>query len=66
MTTKRKTDLKIRLSNEAASALKFNQPSDNRLLEVLNGLATNGAATRPMQRWMAAQILGNYGYKLEV
>jgi len=56
---------KIKLTQAASSALENQTPSDNRLVDVLNGNSLNSDATRQLQRWMAAQILGNMGYKLE-
>lgn len=53
----------IILSKEAQSAVRHNQPTDTRLINILNGSASHGFASRPLQRWMAAQILGQYGYK---
>lgn len=55
----------IKLSDEAKKAIKSKGPSDKRLTRILNEISESTMPSSREARWMAAQILGNYGYKLE-
>lgn len=52
----------VLLSNSAQIAIKNIIISDERLIEILNSNTDHYEASRQVQRWMAAQILGQYGY----
>jgi len=55
----------IKLTKEGLNGIRFGSVSDAKLIRILNAPPNNKEVSERAARWMAAQILGNYGYELE-
>lgn len=66
MTTMASSKTKIKLTEEAARAIKLKGPSDNQLRKILLSNANKDMPDSRTCRWLAAQVLGQYGYTFEV